>query len=286
MSRFSKNAKIFIILLITFFIVLLISIFIKFIITDRVTLKTGTSSTSAINVTQPSSVSFKLKECINNIFYLMNNKNYEELYSLLSADFKKDKFNDNINTFTSFMQKYADKSYTPVYEKYTKFENTYLINIDFLEYSNSDDDILNPPKASKNDVLVINLLNDNNFTFSFLKYIGSKELNIGKENSLFSVILNKTVLYNTSSEFYFTVTNKSEKPISITKDNIFCNTNLTTRYYDQDINVEPNSTTDFCFTAGTGFSVKNALPDSIYFKDLTVGDSTYSFDIKTKYCFD
>lgn len=232
--------------------------------------------------TQPAMI----RKALHNFFSLMNDKNYEELYGLLSKDFKKNKFKDDFEVFTKFMESYGDESYSPYFNKYYRFGNSYMVLVNFVPSSNTDEDVIKSKKAKKTDTFIINFTDEYTYTFSFLRYVGEKELGYGVENSMFRVILNKTVLYKTSSEFYFTITNNTNSDIIIPPNSIACLTGLKTRFYQYQITVPANSSKDFCFSVGTGLSIADAIPNQIYFKEINVGGNDYSFEIATKFCLD
>ena len=232
--------------------------------------------------TQPAMI----RKALHNFFDLMNDKNYEELYLLLSKDFKKNKFKDDFELFTKFMESYGDEAYSPYFNKYYRFGNSYMVLVNFVPSSNTDEDVIKNKKAKKTDTFIINFTDESTYTFSFLRYVGEKELGHGVENSMFRVILDKTILYKTSSEFYFTVTNNTDSNIVISPNSIACLTGLKARYYPYQITIPANSSKDFCFSVGTGLSIADAVPDQIYFKGINVGGNDYSFEIDTKFCLD
>lgn len=227
-----------------------------------------------------------IRKALNNFFDLMNDENYEELYSLLTTDFKKNQFSDNFNDFSEFMKSYGDKKYSPYFEKYTRFDNSYMVLVSFVPYSNTDEDIIMTKKPEKTDTFILNFADEDNYTVSFLRYVGEKELGTGVENSMFRVILDKTVLYKTKSEFYFTITNNTDKTITIDPKHISCYTGLKPRFYQSTVTVPPHFSTSFCFSVGTGLSIADAIPNQIYFKEINVGGNDYSFEIATKFCLD
>ena len=227
-----------------------------------------------------------IRKALNNFFDLMNDENYEELYSLLTTDFKKNQFSDNFNDFSEFMKSYGDKKYSPYFEKYTRFDNSYMVLVSFVPYSNTDEDIIMTKKPEKTDTFIINFTDEDTYTFSFLRYVGEKELGTGVENSMFRVILDKTVLYKTRSDFYFTITNNTDTAINIEPEHISCYTGLKPRFYQYTVTVPPHFSTSFCFSVGTGLSIADAVPNQIYFKGINVGGNDYSFEIATKFCLD
>lgn len=225
-----------------------------------------------------------IRKSLTEIFELMNNKEYEKLFSLVSSDFKKSMFDDNLNDFSQFMNSYASKQYSPYFTEYERFGNTYMVLVSFVPYSNTDEDIINTKKPENSDTFFIRYSDDGSYTFSLLGYVGEKELGNGVENSQFRVILNKTVLYKNKSEFYFTITNNSSSPISIDGDDIYCYTGVKSRFHSKPVYVSPSSSTDFTFSVGTGIYIPNAVPNEIYFKNVEVNGNKYSFYIDTDFC--
>lgn len=230
--------------------------------------------------TQPS----RIRRSLNEIFDLINNKDYNELFKLVSSDFKKSTFNDDLDTFTEFMSGYVNKKYSPYFTEYERFGNTYMVLVSFVPYSNTDEDIINTKKPEISDTFFLHFLDDDSYTFSFLGYVGEKKMGNGVENSQFRVILNKTVLYKNKSEFHFTITNNSSSAINIGKESIYCYTGVMPRFYQYPVSVSPNSSTDFTFSIPTGLSIDLALPLEISFKNILVNGNTYSFNIDTDYC--
>lgn len=227
-----------------------------------------------------------IRKSLNEIFELINNKDYEKLFTLASSDFKKSMFNDDLDTFSEFMNSYITKKYSPYFTEYERFGNTYMILVSFVPYSNTDEDIINTKKPENSDTFFLHYLDDDSYTFSFLGYVGEKELGKGVENSQFRVILNKTVLYKNKSEFHFTITNNSSSSITIKGDDIYCYTGIKPRFYSESIYISPNSSTDFTFSVGTGLSIPTAVPNEISFKNIIVSGNKYSFYINTDFCVD
>lgn len=227
-----------------------------------------------------------IRKSLNEIFSLMNNQDYEKLFDLVSDDFKKEMFNDDLNNFSKFMESYGDAKYSPYFTEYKRFDDTYMVLVSFVPYSNTDEDIIETKKPKKSDTFFIKYLDEDNFTFSCLRYVGEKELGRGVQNSQFKVILNKTVLYKTKSEFYFTITNNTDTTITLDYKDVYCYTGVKPRFYPTPITISPNSSKDFTFSVGTGLSIASAVPNEIYFNDVVVNENEYSFHIDTDFCVD
>ena len=227
-----------------------------------------------------------IRKSLNKIFDLMNEGDYERLFKLVSPDFKKEMFNDDLDNFSEFMKSYGDEEYSPYFTEYKRFDNTYMVLVSFVPYSNTDEDIIETKKPKKTDTFFIKYSDTGTFTFSCLRYVGEKELGTGVQNSQFRVILNKTVLYKTKSEFYFTITNNTDTPITIDYNDVYCYTGVKPRFYPMPITVKPNSSEDFTFSVGTGLSIASAVPNEIYFRDVVVNGNEYSFHIDTDFCVD
>lgn len=227
-----------------------------------------------------------IRKSLNDFFELMNNKEYENLFELLSPDFKKEYFNDDLDIFSEFMKSYSDAVYSPYFTEYTRFDDTYMVLVSFVPYSNLDENIIETQSPKKSDTFFLHFTSDNNCTFSFLGYVGEKEMGNGVQNSKFKVILNKTVLHKTKSEFYFTITNNTDTPISIIKKTIYCYTGMKSRFYNNSVYVPPHSSTDFTFSVGTGASIASAVPSKIYFGYVVVDNEKYEFSIDTDFCVD
>lgn len=236
-----------------------------------------------ISASPKNSTSFALRENINEIFRLMNNKQYEKLYDLLSDDFKENMFNNDAESFSNFMEGYADQIYSPNYDTYKKYNNVYMVSIGFIPYSNSDEDIINTSSLQKTDTFILTDLGNSTYKFSFMGFVGERKINKGKGNSLFNIVLNKTVLARTYSEFHFTVNNTSDKSITISPKQIYCYTAVMPRFYNHTIIIPAESSKDLCFYIGVGLSSSNALPASIEFYKIAVGEDEYTFSIDTKY---
>lgn len=95
--------------------------------TSNVNISDLEQKVKAITETPKDTKPSMIRKALNNFFDLMNDENYEELYSLLTTDFKKNQFSDNFNDFSEFMKSYGDKKYSPYFEKYTRFDNSYMV---------------------------------------------------------------------------------------------------------------------------------------------------------------
>lgn len=294
MVNLSPNDKKLLVLILLIFVVIFAIVIIDFVLNFSMIFNTQSkvepsnwdkAVNEAINSPKNTRSSI-IRTSLNEIFELMNTSDYESLFSLLSDDFKENLFKNNFNSFCEFMNTYSTERYSPYFTEYKKYNNTYMILVSFVPYSNSDEDIINTKNPSKSDTFFITYDGDNNYKFSFLNYVGEKKLGTGVENSQFKVILDKTVLYKTKSEFHFTITNNTDIPIILNNKEVSCTTGVKPRYYLEPIYVEPNSAYSFCFTVNTGLSIEDAVPNQILFNDVFVNGNSYSFAIATKFCLD
>lgn len=296
MIRLSPSDKKLLALLLLIFTVIFSVIVIDFVLNFKMIFKSAENvnrassdledMVQAINNASKDTRPAMIRKALNSFFGLMNDENYEDLYSLLTSDFKRNQFGDSFDDFCEFMKSYGNKKYSPYFEKYTRFGNSYMVLVSFVPYSNTDEDIITTKKPEKSDTFILNFTDEDTYTVSFLRYVGEKELGTGVENSMFRVILDRTVLYKTKSEFYFTITNNTDKTINIEPKHISCYTGFKPRFYQSSVSVPPHFSTSFCFSVGTGLSIAEAVPEQIYFKDINVGGNDYSFEIDTKFCLD
>lgn len=292
MINFSPNDKKNIAFLILLFTVILLIVVIDLFLNAKMFEKSASEiaeptvlekEISNIKNSPKNATSSMIRRGLINFFGFMNNKEYNKAFSLLSDDFKKDSFDNNVENFVKFMNKYYPGKYSPYFSKFEQYENKYGVEVSFLPISNTDSDVINSTKAEKIDTFFISFTDKNSYCFSFNNYVGEKLLGTEKKNSDFSVILDRTVLYEEKSEFYFTVTNNTDKVISLDSKNVFCYTGFKPRYYSGAIDILPHSSSNFVFSVETGLSISNALPKEILFNDVLVNDNTYSFSIETDY---
>ena len=226
-----------------------------------------------------------LRNILNEIFELMNNKDIDTLYTLLTDDMKELMFSSQ-DSFKDYMRTYFDKPYYPKLKKYTKLNKekneVYLIDVNFLLKSTTEFDIEND-NVEKTDIFVIYLDDDKNYKFSFMSFIGTGPSSKAYSKDDFSCRVLKTYLYNKSATFVIEVENKTDSTITIGENELYCYTGAMPKYYTQPVSIPAHSTRQISFTIYTGLSVKNSLPREIYVQGIHSNGMVYLFSVPVKY---
>ena len=226
-----------------------------------------------------------LRDILNEIFELMNNKDYSKLYPLLTDDMKELMFPTQ-TSFEQNMRTYFDKPYSPSFKKCTKLNKekneVFLINVNFLLKSTDEFNIEND-NIEKTDTFVIYLDNDKNYKFSFMSFVGIGPTGKAYSKDDFSCRVLKTYLYNKSTTFIIEVENKTDSTITIGENEIYCYTGAVPKYYTQAVSIPANTTRKISFTIYTGLSVKNSLPREIYIQGIHSNGMVYLFSVPVKY---
>jgi len=228
-----------------------------------------------------------IRKALIAIFNLMNEEKFDELYTLLTDDMKKNMFADK-EEFINYMKIYLeDKKYSPSFSNYSKLttENTniFIINTSFLPYS-TEENLDASLVAEKNDIFLLHFDNNKNYKYSFSSYLGTKEYNniYEKENLRFNVIA--THLYTSKTEYEIEITNKSDsEQLFISNEGIIAFTGVIPNYYPTSIFIPPNTTQKIKLTIYTGLSLKNTLPTELYFYNVFSGEKFYAFTIPVEY---
>ncbi|MBP3284022.1 MAG: hypothetical protein J6M02_00800 [Clostridia bacterium] len=224
-----------------------------------------------------------LRQSISKIFELMNNKDFDGLYQLLSPDFKEEIFHSSFEDFEKYMAQYASEEYSPKYTKYEKYGDTYIVNVSFLQYS--EDVTQANGSAVKYDYFCIRKMDDGDFTFSLAGFIGNKEPNKTVGNDLFKITLTKSMLTRSSSSFMITLENLSEENVMIPAKQIYTVTGIKPKYYKGSVMIPAKDTAKIQFTVYTGQSLTSALPKDIVFP-VKIGEKSYSFSLPVEYCIE
>ena len=289
----NENKKLLVILLLIFttiLVVILIDLLLNIYMKSQPSNTTPNYSENEVigedSTDQQTSKQSRLKRAISEIFDLMNAKDFEKLYSLLSDEYKESAFNNSFDKFSKFMTNYCDDKYVPVFDSYSNVENVYIVPVKFMLESISNDYITEYTSAKKSDTFTITFLANDTYKFSFSKFIGEKKLNESAKNEDIKVELTKSILYDSESEFYISITNNSDKTIDITDKNIYCFTGIKQRFYKDNFSIPPHTVADVRFVIPTGLSIRNALPDKIYFNDILVGEKKHSLILNVKYFLD
>ena len=138
-----------------------------------------------------------LKNILNEICDLINDKDFSKLYSMLTDDMKELMFSTQYS-FESYMQTSFDKSYSLELKKYTKLNKekneVFLLDVNFLSKSTEEFNIENN-NIEKTDTFVIYFDEDKNYKFSFMSFIGTGEAGKAYSKDDFSCRVLKTYLY-------------------------------------------------------------------------------------------
>ena len=232
--------------------------------------------------------SANIRTIITEIFNFMNEKDYDNLYALLTDDIKNLMFPSQ-DIFEDYMETYlGDEIYSPKFSKYERLnreENIiFVLNVDFLPRSTSEINISTNTVPQKSDIFTIYLNDDLTYKFSFLKYIGSGTSSKSiLENDVFSCKLVSTHLYTSNTVFNIEFTNKTESDIFIDKNGISAITGLSPKYYSASILIPTNDTSTINFTIYTGFNLRESLPSEIEFTGIRTNGKVYLFTLPIKY---
>ena len=226
-----------------------------------------------------------LRNILNEIFDLINNKNFDKLYSLLTDDLKGLMFPTQ-NSFENYMRASFTKTYSPSLKKYTKLNKekneVFIIDVNFLQKT-TDEFNIEDNNVEKTDTFVIYLNNDKNYRFSFMSFIGTGGEGKAYSKDDFSCRVLKAYLYNKSTTFVIEIENKTDSTITIGENEIYCCTGATPKYYPHATSILPHTTRKISFTIYTGLSIKNSLPSEIYIQGIHSNGTVYLFYIPIKY---
>jgi len=250
--------------------------------TDEPILSPIEQAVKEINLSPKNEDSAFLRESVSLIFELINEKNYEELYKLLSPDFQEEIFDSSSEKFAEYMQQYAPSQYTPKYTEYQKYDNFYVLGISFLQYS--EDITKSTGNVLKFDNYCIRKIDGNNFTFSFNGFIGKKQTNIVRGNKLLKMTLTESMLTYSSSSFMIEFENLTDTDIVIPGKQIYTVTGVKPKYYNGTTIVPANGTAKIQFVVYTGLSISSALPSTINLSNIPIGEEYYSFSLPVEYC--
>lgn len=225
-----------------------------------------------------------IRECLDNIFELINTREYVKLYSHLTDDAKKHLFPTE-ETFINYMTKqFGEKTYSPRFSKYKKFDNdVYIINVAFFPEQITNETLLENNVAEKNDVFTLFLKDPNNYKFSFKSHIASSSPNTKKGNEEITVTLKNINLYNSQTIFNINIKNNTNNDIFISNKKIFCQLGMRPVYYPSIVSIPANSDTNIDFTIYAGTSLKSSLPTTIAFSEIIVGNTVYMLNLPIKY---
>lgn len=241
-----------------------------------------------INSTPKNTNASNIRNCLNEIFNLMNKKEYSTLYSLLTDDTKNFIFHDE-KTFSNHMEMYLkDGTYSPNFSKYEKLNNTkgtdvFIVDVNFLPYSTSEEDILKDTRILKTDTFTIYLNDDLTYKFSFQEYIGTGKGNNIFENDDLTCKLLTSHLYLSKTVFDIEITNKTNSDIVIDNEGIFATTGFSNKYYPASIRIPANNKTVINFPIYTGLNLRSSLPQKIFFQGVRSGEYVHFFSLPVTY---
>ncbi len=158
---------------------------------------------------------------ITNIYSLMNNKNYDELYSLLAEDFKKEKFN-SFDTFKSYMDSYIkDKKYEPKFKEFHVKDDLYVVLVDVLQKEYTQKDLIEGT-AQRIETIAIKEYGENDYKYSFDGFISSKKLKANaKTSGPITMELVRLNTYTDTRELFFKIKNDSDKKLRFSTTKLF-----------------------------------------------------------------
>jgi len=236
---------------------------------------------------QKNSDASDLRNCLIEMFELMNKKDFNTLYGLLTDDIKKNMF-PRQEDFSDYMEKYlGDELYSPKFSTYQKLnkENikVFILNVNFIPHSTKAEDISLETKVSKTETFTIYLNDDLTYKFSFLKYIGCGKDDFVFENDIFSCKLTSTHLYTSQTTFNIEFTNKSDKDIFIDSKGIYVVTGVTQKPYSPSTFIQAKTTSNIHFTIYTGLKLRETLPTEIRVKGVHANGKVYFFTLPIEY---
>lgn len=155
---------------------------------------------------------------LNDIISKMNNKQYEDLYSMLKDDYRDYYFAD-YESFENFINRYAAYEYYPQYSSYYRNGDLYYIMVDFLQNKYTRQDLLTL-KVTKVDTLVLEDVGDGNFKFAMNGFVENIQHNKSKTVDGVTFTLHESVRNIETMETTVIVKNDSEKSFSMSTLNI------------------------------------------------------------------
>jgi len=228
-----------------------------------------------------------IRKCLNEIFKLMNEKQFDKLYALLTDDIKNLMFPTQ-DQFTEFMQSYLnDGTYSPNFSEYQKLNkeknDVFVVKTRFLPYSTEKNDLLSTGEVSKTDTFTIYFNEDETYSFSFLSYIGTGKSEKTRSTEKFSAKIAETHLYLSQTTYFIEITNKTDSDMFIDEDGIYVYTGLMQKNYSQSSLIPANQTVIIPYTVYTGLTLSDSLPDRIYFSGVHLNGKVYMFSLTPKY---
>lgn len=275
------------IVLIFVFVVIVIEIVAKIqeLVNSTATLSPIKAKVVEIENTPKNLESNKISKYLSEIFEMMNNKEYDKLYSILAPDCKEALF-ENPKSFSELMEKYAPNQYTPKFTSYEKVSNMYIIPVTFLEKGFDENDLYIENPYIKADTFCIKELTDGTFSLSFWGFIGSKSSDVTIGNELIAGSIIKNALYTDSCSFIIKLDNFTDTDILLTDYQVSCVTGIYPRYYPYYVLIPAKSSTEITFKIPTGYVIKGALPREIRVNNVIIGDTSYNLILPVNYCFD
>ena len=228
----------------------------------------------------------KVRRILNEIFELMNEKEYEKLHELLTDDFKKIYYPTVSNLKEKIDETFSDTTYSPSFSNYEKFGNIYVVKVSYIPKKVTDKDITSQEIESISDTFSIVVNDDDSYSFSFGGYIGCNSPNNKKGDDKVSVELTKVHLYNSQTIFEIKIYNNTDENLIIGEEKIFCTVGVRPVYYPSMVSVPKNSSTTISFTIYTGLSLSISLPTHIYFEEIITRDKVYMGSLPITYPID
>jgi len=227
-----------------------------------------------------------IRRILNEIFELMNEKEYEKLHELLTNDFKKMYYPTVESLKKQVDETFSGTKYSPAFSTYEKFDNTYVVKVSYVPKKVSNKDVTSQEIKSLSDTFSIIINDDGSYKFSFLGYIGGISPNTKKGDNKVFVELSKVHLYNSQTVFEVKIHNNTEENLVIVNEKIYCTVGLRPVYYPSTILVPKNSTETINFTIYTGLSLAISLPTHIYFEEIITNEKVYMGNLPITYPID
>lgn len=215
---------------------------------------------------------------VNDIVELMNNKDYDKLYEMLTEDYKNYYFRD-YNSFKTFMDVYAKESYYPKYSSYYRDGDLYYVMINFLKSKYTREDLLSP-SVNKVDTIVLKELKNGEFSFALNGFVENIVHNNSKTVNGITFTLQNSVRNTETMKTTVVISNKSDKDVSVSTTNIEPNisgSNTSKVSATTSVNLSPNEigalTIEYYFQYNSGREFKGVSISGVKFEDGAVLDS-------------
>ena len=230
--------------------------------------------------------SANLRRALNEIFELMNEKEYDKLHELLSDDFKKMYYPNVSDLKKQIDETFNNENFYPSFLNYEKFGNTYVVKVSYIPKNVTNADIASQEISTISDTFSINIMDDGSYTFSFEGYIGCNSPNTKRGDTKVSIELSKVYLYTSKTIFEVKIHNNTDKNLVIGNKKISCTVGFKDVYYPSTVSIPKNSSKTINFIIYTGLSLSISLPTHITFEEIITDEKVYMGNLPITYPID